>query len=103
MTLHNLYLIFFKLKMIKKNNKVVKFMNEMEQMREAKHKFLKLQQIKEIIEKEKKRDQYVRKGLKLCISWCGPVVSVDDLHSIFKSHPDQNEVIISYEKRVTQI
>ena len=67
---------------------------------------LKLKQIKEKIEKGKKRDQYVQKRLKLCKSWERPVVSVEELHTILNSHPDQNEVIVRNELiyfRVTQV
>ena len=46
------------------------------------------------IEKEKKRDQYVQKCLTLFKSWGGPVVSVEELCSILKPHPDKNEVIV---------
>ena len=58
---------------------------------------LKLKQIKEKIEKGKKRDQYVQKRLKLCKSWGGSVVSVEELHSILKSRPNQKEVIVRTE------
>ena len=81
----------------KKINKVVRFLNEMEQRWVADQKNLKLKQIKEKIEKGKKRDQYVQKRLKLCKSWGGPVVSVEELRSILKSHPDRNEVIVCNE------
>ena len=39
----------------------------------------------------------MQKCLKLCKSWGGPVVSVEGLHSIFKSHRDKNEVIVRTE------
>ena len=58
---------------------------------------LKLKQIKEKIEKGKKRDQYVQECLKLCKSWGGSVVSVEELHSILKSRPNQKEVIVRTE------
>ena len=69
----------------------------MEQRWVADQKNLKLKQINEKIEKGKKRDQYVQKRLKLCKSWGGPVVSVEELRSILKSHPDRNEVIVRNE------
>ena len=69
----------------------------MEQRWVADQKNLKLKQIKEKIKKGKKRDQYVQKRLKLCKSWGGPVVSVEELHSILKSHSDKNEVIVRTE------
>ena len=47
--------------------------------------------------KGEKRDQYVQKRLKLCKSWGGPVVSVEELCSILKSYPDQNKVIVCSE------
>ena len=53
--------------------------------------------IKEKIEKGKKRDQYVQKRLNLCKSWGGPVLSVKELHTILKSHPDQSKVIVRTE------
>ena len=87
----------FQTKNEKKFNKVVKFLNEMELKWVAEQKKLKLKQIKEKIEKGKKRDQYVQKRLKLCKSWGGPVVSVEELHTILNSHPDQNEVIVRNE------
>ena len=87
----------FETKNEKKFNKVVKFLNEMELKWVAEQKKLKLKQIKEKIEKGKKRDQYVQKRLKLCKSWGGPVVSVEELHTILNSHPDQNEVIVRNE------
>ena len=89
-------------------NKVVKFLNEMEQRWEQNKKKLKLKQIKQKIEKRKIKDQYVQKRLKLCKSWGGPVVRVEELCSILKFHPDQNEVIVCkkltyFRKKVTQI
>ena len=39
----------------------------------------------------------MQKRLKLCKSWGGPVVSVEELHTILNSHPDQNEVIVRNE------
>ena len=39
----------------------------------------------------------MQKRLKLCKSWGGPVVSVEELRSILKSHPDRNEVIVCNE------
>ena len=87
----------FQTKNEKKFNKVVKFLNEMELKWVAEQKKLKLKQIKEKIEKGKKRDQYVQKRLKLCKSWGGPVVSVEELHTILNSHPDKNEAIVRNE------
>ena len=36
----------------------------------------------------------MQKRLKLCKSWGGPVVSVEELCTILNSHPDQNEVSV---------
>ena len=83
MTKHYLYLILFKLNM-KKIDKVLKILNKMDQRWVVEQKVLKLKQIKEKIEKRKKRDQYMQKRLILCKSWGGPVVT------ILKSDPDKN-------------
>ena len=39
----------------------------------------------------------MQKRLKMCKSWGGPVVSVEELHTILKSHPNQNEIIFCTE------
>ena len=39
----------------------------------------------------------MQKRLKLCKSWGEPVLSVEELCSIFKSHSDQNEVFVRSE------
>ena len=39
----------------------------------------------------------MQKRLKLCKSWGGPVVSVEELRTILNSHPDKNEVIVRNE------
>ena len=36
----------------------------------------------------------MQKLLKLCKSWGGPVVSVEELHYVLKSYYDQNEVVV---------
>ena len=39
----------------------------------------------------------MQKRLKLCKSWGGPAVSVEELHSILKAHPNQKKVIVRNE------
>ena len=82
----------FQTKHEKSFNKVVEFLNEI-----SEQKVLKLKQIKEKIEKGMKRYQYVQKCLKLCKSWGETVLSVEELRTILKSHPDQNEGIVRTE------
>ena len=78
----------------------------MEQRWVANKKQLKLKQTKEKVKKGYKKNRhiiilqfkyYVQKRLKLCKNWAGPVVSVEELHSILKYHRVQNEVIVCNE------
>ena len=39
----------------------------------------------------------MQKRLKLCKSWGGPVVSIEELRTILNSHPDPNEAIVRNE------
>ena len=69
----------------------------MEQIWVADQKKIKLKLIVEKIEKGKKGDQYVQKRRKLCESWGGSAVCVEELYSILKDHPNQKEVIVRNE------
>ena len=39
----------------------------------------------------------MQKRLKLCKSWGGPVVSVEELHSVLKAHPNKKQEIVRTE------
>ena len=72
-------------------------LNKREEVWSLKQKTLLKEKIEEKMQMAQKQSQYVNKLLGQCKSWNGPAVSIEELESILKKHPDRSEIIVKVE------